>query len=543
MQKTSINPEILQPMFESAANAAQKGQSQFVTPIAFGRKLAAVLPRHRPCIVDLNCGPGHLLQASVNSTTLRLLGCDIDPCRGKAAEGDLPIQRLTHDATRLYPWFKEVGFAADLLVLNPPWKLAFYRERLADLAESALPSVRMAFAGIETRMPKGTIDSTIAMYLMALDLCTSCGEGLLIANNKTLERLLFAPGAPHGAAAKHVWARVVVKGNPMTGIQGCQWQEGEQFETGVIYFARDHTTGPRTVQWPDLPDRSYRPGAEVRNEFYVSMTTHELWQAVRDRLASEEGKPKTPWNLWIENGVIQTALSLYEKHSKKINKKEVERLFKLQGRAPMELVLQRASRDELLRVAQEAGWRVHPDLLEAVRAAVHEYHAERAPLYPLPEIQRLGYLDEEDTIECRHDLSDEDGRVIFRQGSRYPLRTQTVNITRKVERPNAFTGEKEELEFNGQELSFFIGDEPVGSSDEYNEFAFMDAKLINDPNTTIPNAKTARTGGPRGKAVDFTLQQLCTHFVIPEVPDVATVNPKRYESLLLALSELESLTS
>jgi hypothetical protein len=445
--------------------------------------------------------------------------------------------------TRLYPWFKEVGFAADLFVLNPPWKLAFYRDRPSDLAESTLPAVRMAFAGIEAGMPRGTIDSTIAMYLMALDLCTPCGEGLLIANNNTLERLLFASGAPHGAAAKHVWARVVVKGNPMTGIQGCQWKEEEQFETGVIYFARDHTTGPRTVQWPDLPDRSYRHGAEVRNEFYVSMTTHELWQAVRDRLASEEGKPKTPWNLWIENGVIHTALSLYEKHSKKINKKEVERLFRLQGRAPMELVLQRASRDELLRVAQESGWRVHPDLLEAVRAAVHEYHAERAPLYPLPEIQRLGYLDEEDTIECKQDLADEDGRVIFRQGNRYPLRTQTVNITRKVERPNAFTGEKEELEYHGQELTFFIGDDPVGMSDEYNEFAFMDAKLINDPNTTIPNAKTARNGGAQGKAVDFTLQQLCDHFIIPEVPDVATVNPMRYESFLAALSELESLTS
>ena len=31
MQKTNIAPEILQPFFESAANAAERGQSQYFT--------------------------------------------------------------------------------------------------------------------------------------------------------------------------------------------------------------------------------------------------------------------------------------------------------------------------------------------------------------------------------------------------------------------------------------------------------------------------------------------------------------------------------
>src|ERR1051325_2631934 len=124
MQKTSINPEILQPMFEAAANAATKGQSQFYTPMPFGRKLAEALPKHRPSIVDLNCGLGHLLEASGNQKTLRLLGADIDSCRGKSVEGaTLPLNRITCDITRLYPWLKEIGFTADLFVLNPPWRL------------------------------------------------------------------------------------------------------------------------------------------------------------------------------------------------------------------------------------------------------------------------------------------------------------------------------------------------------------------------------------------------------------------------------------
>src|SRR5437899_1207653 len=144
MQKTSINPEILQPMFESAANAAEKGQSQFFTSLEFGRKVAQALPRFRPIVVDLNCGARHLLQASATGKTIRLLGADIDPCRGKTIPGarDIPFHRISQDVTLLYPILKEVGWLADLFVLNPPWRLFFYRDRLATLAESALPAVR-----------------------------------------------------------------------------------------------------------------------------------------------------------------------------------------------------------------------------------------------------------------------------------------------------------------------------------------------------------------------------------------------------------------
>jgi len=202
----------------------------------------------------------------------------------------------------------------------------------------------------------------------------------------------------------------------------------------------------------------------------------------------------------------------------------------------MELVLQRASRDELLRVAEKVGWRVQSELIAAVKQAVNDYHAERAPLYPLPEIQRLGYLDEEDHITCKADLLNKNGRLIFKAGQQYSLRTQTVSITRKVSRPNAFTGEDEELEYSGQELALFIRDS------QENEHCFMDARLRDDPNTKIPNVKQVKENENREDAVDFTLQELCVHFVIPEVPDVATANPRGYEAYLDKLTELENLT-
>jgi hypothetical protein len=49
------------------------------------------------------------------------------------------------------------------------------------------------------RTERDTIDSTIVTLCMALDRSSSFDEGLLIGNVATLQRLLFAPNAPHRA--------------------------------------------------------------------------------------------------------------------------------------------------------------------------------------------------------------------------------------------------------------------------------------------------------------------------------------------------------
>ena len=129
------------------------------------------------------------------------------------------------------------------------------------------------------------------------------------------------------------------------------------------------------------------------------------------------------------------------------------------------------------------------------------------------------------------------GRVIFRQGQRYPLRSETVGFSRLVQRPNSFTGEQEELDYSGQELVFLITDRPDGDGDEW---SFMDATLRDDPTTKVGNAKRVKGNGNSRPAIDFTLQDLVRSFVIPEVPDVAAVNPAAYESALARLGELET---
>ncbi len=41
--------------------------------------------------------------------------------------------------------------------------------------------------------------------------------------------------------------------------------------------------------------------------------------------------------------------------------------------------------------------------------------------------------------------------------------------------------------------------------------------------------------------IDFTLQELVGHFIIPEVPDVATVNPEGYRRNINLLKEIEEI--
>ena len=532
-QKSHINPAILQPMLESAANATEKGQAQFFTPLNLARTLAGALPRCRPAIVDLNCGAGHLLQAAALPDTELLLGNDIDSARPKidGLENPRPVSRLTSDLTRLYPLLTEINFTADLFVLNPPWRLWWYRDRLHDLAQSGLPAVRDAFAAMEPGAPRkntvaGTIDSTIATLLIALDRCSYLGEGLLLANNATLERLIFAPNAPHAAIAKHIWAHLVIPGNPLSGSATGNWADGDgDFKTGVLFFAANHETGPKKYVWRNihdsrLPDRVFRLGAELSHRDWAQKTIKDGWLAVKERLAELAGQTP-PFHLWLDSsGRIQCHLSRFESQSVKLNKQEAERLFRLQGKVPMKLVLQRVQREDLLQVAQRGGWRVAPELAAAVSRAVADYHCARAPLYPLPKIQRLGYLDEQDDILCCQSLGEH-----FLAGRRYFLRSTTVATKRSGSKVNNL-GLLDDVEWNGQELAFFITDE----SDV--ERCFMEGRLREENvklNLIRPGAKGRKERDLQAEcAIDFTLQELAEHFVIPEVPDVATQLPQQY---------------
>jgi hypothetical protein len=200
MLKSSIAPSAIQTLFDSAANAAEKGQAQWFTPIEWARVLSLPLNDYRPVITNITCGNGQLLRGAVGGPQKQksvLLGCDID------SSLDGGPHTVSADITRFYPLLCSVNWQADLFVLNPPWDLHWYRSNLDQtLSDSNCPAVRDAFTAHDGRTSRDTIDSTVATLCMALDRSSAFGEGFLIGNEATLQRLLFTKHAPHAALAQ-----------------------------------------------------------------------------------------------------------------------------------------------------------------------------------------------------------------------------------------------------------------------------------------------------------------------------------------------------
>ena len=101
------------------------------------------------------------------------------------------------DVTRFYPLAHQARLKHDLLLLNPPFSLQWWLDRLAPLALSDVPGVKETYA---TACSKGdTIDSTLATLLIALDSLSSSGEGFMICNGDTARRLIGDPATSNDA--------------------------------------------------------------------------------------------------------------------------------------------------------------------------------------------------------------------------------------------------------------------------------------------------------------------------------------------------------
>ncbi len=562
---SAINPAALQQMLDSASNAAVKGQAQYLTPPLWADTLSQPLPKLRPFIVDLQCGNGSLLRGAAKRGS-ELLGCDIDSSVLSAIHSPLSGNFIPADVTRLYALMRAVDFHADLFVLNPPWDLHWQRSELAALAESEVPAVRTAFAGKEPRLGRKQIDSTVATLCLALDRCTTAGEGMVIANEATLQRLIFGDGgrapAPHHALANHIWAHLVIDGNiclpngraelPLRPeIGGAATPPYQGFQTGIIYFAPAHGGGPGHYHARDLKEADsicrelhlkrarLRTGEEVR-EYTLRFTeeTGELWQAIGNELslqtAATQQLSASRHNLWLQpDGTIGANVSLFDQRSGRVDTQAAVRLHRLQGKRPMQLVVMRNERKELLACCKaESPWTVDPALIAAVEKALVDYDRERAPLYPLSKIMRLGFLDEQDDILCEQSLRSR--ALHFSSGTRYALRSLTVQVKRNGSKVNNVGG-LDAVEWNGQELAFYITDN-TGV-----ERIFMDERLRDE--TVSLNLLTEDGEEGDGLVMDFTLQELVDHFNIPEVPDVAQVNPERYQNNLNLLEEIERLVN
>jgi hypothetical protein len=541
MQKSSINPNILQEMLTSGTNAASKGQAQFFTPVKWARTLCLPLAEWRLDAVDLTAGNCQLL-SGVQAD--HAYGCDIDPIVSLPSA----CHTVTADLTLFQSLLHEAKFKADLFVLNPPWDIYWHRDRLKWLAHSPCTAVADAFAAHDGRTGRDTIDSTVATMMLALAFMSDLGEAMLIANEATLQRLIFAGGAPHRQLQNHIWAHVIIDGN----ICSTKSDPASDFKTGVIYFCRapqsgriaTYSTKPGLDPFVDTQEicrhlaasrDQFRYGPESA-EYNHTLSTARHWHA-----AAEEWRKRTDiaadqrpdWNIWMAGGFIRTNLSLFEQCTERVDVAECKRLLDLNGRQPMSLVIQRNDRKALEAATTGGLWRVSPEVNQAVAMAIMEYDANRAPLKSLNAIQRLGYLDELDEIECKKDL-----RPHFSAGRKYPIRTLTVQVCRNGQKMNN-EGFKDAVEWTGSELCIYIKSPLEGDQ------CFMEERLRSEAvNISLPDlSDEPNPTGPNAVRIDYTLQQIADHFIIPEVLDVAALHPDGYNRNLDLLRQIEEIVN
>lgn len=518
--RQTLDADELQLVLDSAGNASKNGRNQFFTPEAVATALMLPLPpRHaRMLAVDLQCGEGSLLRAS---GAAQYIGCDIDPkavsFTAARSKGDTSSRYLTADCTLLAPLLHETGCRFDLAFANPPFSMQWHRERLAFLSDSDLPAVASAF-------PKGgdTVDSTLATLCLLLDRLTRSGEGMMLCNASTAERLFAS-----SPLRNHIWLWLTLPAGVFPGTR--------DLETAVLYFARDHVAGPLPSSIFRLPSanaddmaRYLAPYASQRSILRRGLACHgahscdheatlRLWHAATSEYKERHGgRPNKDFNLWLgKDGLIRRHLTPFQSVSTRIPRDDAKMLDKLQGESPMSLVVQKPTRLALQRAVRSPYWRVCPQLIAEVERALHEYNACRAPFYPPNDIQRLGWLDEEDSVECISDLrlkiSDlEEGEVIFRAGQSYELRTFTVDTARRVTRQNIL-GEPQDCTLHGKELMI-----AVKAADG-----------------------TEHTFGESDQPGVLRWPVFLAHFRLPEVADVAQLHPERYAAHLAWLEDFE----
>jgi hypothetical protein len=269
-----------------------------------------------------------------------------------------------------------------------------------------------------------------------------------------------------------------------------------------------------------------RAGIERKFKTDGSMTTWRDWDTARDEYEARHGEKKRQFNIWIdEHQVIHRHLTPFQTLSGRVPQKLVSTLNLLEGQTPMALVVQRNTREALQAAVNSDVWLVDPKLPPLVEESIRLYHASRAPFYPLSEVQRIGYVDENETLKCRKNLGNSfTGHTAFEAGKSYKIASETVKIGRHKTQTN-IDGDEEDILVTGQDLVITVTDES-GTKHRFMQFPEMELD-------SAPMAREIRPTSPANN-----LSALIESFEIPEVQDVATIRHEEYRAALARIDEL-----
>jgi predicted RNA methylase len=506
----------------SAANSKQKGLQQYFTPQNWALAIGAALPPHRRTLFDPFCGNGSLVRGLANDTTRDVMGLDLDPSAtlGKeTAWAKTPAanarRHFAHgDVLDLLPLLEETGTKFDLMALNPPFSLEFPIKLLPEPLR----------AGIKGK----TINSTHLAVRMATRYIPTRGECVLIANASTIQKLQYS--WPDDFS--NCWAII----NVPSFFPGTD----PALKIAIAYFSANKRKGD--LKPYDLPITNpeelaaelqlvrsrHHSGSCIDEPFHQQTDTHSAFDHCVDEMDRRRNPSHSNANIILDDhGRLRTWVSGYQQRSLKIPHHLTDFLRRITRTYPAELTIQPATRAALRETLDSGIWTIDPAAAAAISAALDDFSRDRAPLAPLNLIQRIGWLDENETILCVEDFQ------CFRAGKEYPLTSQTVEWKKTSLRPRYRAGvrDEEEILTKGTDLQLTIIHENLK-----HHFTYCPASM----KSALPgrDSDISQLGGGN----HHTLEDLAAHFYIPEVPDITATFPEQFQANLALLDELETIT-
>lgn len=398
--------------------------------------------------------------AIANFTTTDLLVASADRHQNAKLErselGPIDWRRATADFKHLIPLLEQANWKCDLFVCEPPD--VYFEANLAAM----------------------------------LHFSTDRGEGLLIGKRTTIDAVLNDP-----SLRQHVWLR-------------CKIDDTRD----AIYWAKSHENGCQLFL-DSLPNeesqyRVDRLGMEIQGSYQTQKNSGKVWDAVAREYSQQQKPDRDDYHLFLENGVIRARLTRFDEACGV----DASEIWQLSGQVPEQLAIQVASRRNIERIFTSGKWRIDPELVTKFRRTLSEYLSVRAPLRPLPEGMRVGFIDEHHTLRCKASLV-LGGKTLFEAGKNYPVTTWPIIVERLAMKPN-MAGVEEEWLLSGAETMISLQDEDGG------EELFVDSRHIRRGVTIT------RGGNSMRLTADFGFEKLIDHFDIPNVADVETTMPEVY---------------
>lgn len=507
MKRQSVTPSSLT---SQASNSARKGLQQYFTPEPWARALSYALPTLRRTVADLHCGDGSLLRGIANMTTREVAGLDLDPLATTGGPKTwqashpalpMPLREMAHgDVLDFYPLAMEAELAFDLIVANPPFSLNW-------------PAVHETLAqGPDGKITR-TLDSTHATLRMLPNLLTQRGEALLIANQSTLQRLF----REHPQDFSHAWLWAALP----------SFFPGVGAEIGALYLAKDHGQGPvtATITTTDPDAASYQMDKLRRDHFTADCVTHpwevdgstlRIFIAVAQEMERRRDPNASHANVTLDTeGNLRVWVSAFQEYSQSIEKRLMDFLRGIHRKHPLSLTLQRGTRMALKEMLDTGAWSIDPAARAAIEEALASFDRDRAPLSPVSEIQRIGWIDDAEELRCKKDFH------VFRAGESYKLSTETIHWKKQEQRPRYHAGKRdlEAVSVKGTDLRLTL---------HHPQAAPVHFLFNPDVNGT--------------RHTTYSLEDLALHFELPEVPDITSLHPERYAENLRMLDELEKQT-